>query len=100
MLEDLRRRAGRFGLDVLMVNVWEHVEAAEEAVRFAAIHGLQGPLYLDDKGYMKSLCLSGVPMNLLVDVDGTVKGVGMTTPAELEEALPLLGIRWSQLPLA
>lgn len=75
-----------------MVNVWEHVAASEEAVRFCDIHGLTGPLLVDDRRYMKSLGVSGVPFNVLVDSDGTVRGVGYTTPEEIEEALPLLGL--------
>lgn len=93
MLEGLRRRAGRFGLEVVMVNVWEHVAAREEALKFCGVHGLTGPLVLDDRSYRKSIGVSGVPYNILVDADGTVRGAGFTTPAELEAALPLLGIR-------
>lgn len=75
-----------------MVNVWEHVGAREEAIQFADIYQLDGPLTVDDSGYMKSLGLSGVPMNLFVDEDGTVRGAGFTTPEELERGLPLLGV--------
>lgn len=88
----MRNRAGRFGLDVVMMNVWEHVAARDEAVRFADIYGLTAPLTVDDGGYMKSLGLSGVPMNVLVDETGVVRGVGFTTPEEFEDALPLLGL--------
>ena len=92
MIEKVRRRASRFGLEVIMVNVWEHVAAREEALRFCDIWGLSGPLALDDRRYMKSLGLSGVPFNLLIDEAGVVRGAGFTTPEEIEQALPLLGL--------
>ena len=92
MIEKVRRRASRFGLEVIMVNVWEHVAAREEALRFCDIWGLSGPLALDDRHYMKSLGLSGVPFNLLIDEAGVVRGAGFTTPEEIEQALPLLGL--------
>lgn len=92
MIERVRRRAGRFGLEVIMVNVWEHVAAREEALRFCDIWGLSGPLALDDRHYMKSLGLSGVPFNLLIDEAGVVRAAGFTTPEEIEQALPLLGL--------
>ena len=75
-----------------MVNVWEHVAARDEALRFCDIYGLSGPLAVDDCRYMKSLDLSGVPFNLLVDETGVVRGAGFTTPEEIERALPLLGL--------
>ena len=75
-----------------MVNVWEHVAAQEEALRFCDIYRLSGPLALDDRRYMKSLGISGVPYNVLVDEGGIVRGVGFTTPEEIDSALPLLGL--------
>lgn len=75
-----------------MVNVWEHVGAAEEAVRFSEIYGLTGPLAVDDRRYMKSIGVSGVPYNVLVDESGIIRGVGFTSPEEIEDALPLLGL--------
>lgn len=84
-----------------MVNVWEHVGAREEALNFCAIHGLSGPLTVDDRRYMESLGIAGVPFNLLVDEAGVVRGAGFTTPEELDSALPLLGLpRLSELPEA
>lgn len=82
-----------------MVNVWEHVAAQEEALKFCDIYGLTGPLAVDDHRYMKSLGVSGVPFNVLVDADGIVRGAGFTTPEEIEQALPLLGLPpLSELP--
>ena len=92
MLEEVRRRSGQLGLDIVMVNVWEHVNATEEARHFCNIHGLEGTVLIDETNEYceKSLGISGVPMNLLVDAEGIVREVGATTPAELEDAMQRL----------
>lgn len=90
-MEEVRRRAGQFGLDIVMVNVWEHVNAREEALNFCQIHSIEGPVVIDEHSeYIAQLGLRGVPMNVVVDESGTVQAVGATTPDEIRETLTKL----------
>ena len=74
-----------------MINVWESVDAASEARNFAAIWGLEGTMLLDETGeYAARLGIHGVPCNVVVDAQGLVRAVGMTTPEELNQAVSSL----------
>ena len=74
-----------------MVNVWESVNPVREARQFAALYGAAGPVLVDETGELATLLgIRGVPMNVFVDVDGTVCEVGATTPDELREAITRL----------
>jgi hypothetical protein len=90
----LRRRAGRFGLDILLINVWESADAAWEAQNFCDIWGITGTVLLDETGdYTRRLGIRGVPTNVFVDADGTVREVGATAkPALYRATAELLGI--------
>ena len=71
-----------------MVNVWEHVNARDEALHFCKIHNLQGPVLLDATGeYVDRLGLRGVPINVVVNKQGIVQAVGTTTPDEVRVTL-------------
>ena len=84
MVESLRRRAGRFGLDIVLVNVWEGAGAAEEAAAYCERWSLGGTVLLDDTGaYARALGIRGVPTNVFVDATGVVRHVGATTSDEL-----------------
>ncbi len=84
----MRRRAGRFGLEIINVNIWEHRDAREEAAHFCEVHGIGGTVLLDESGeYAEQLGIRGVPMNVLVDRDGVVRQVGATTPDEIRKSL-------------
>ena len=75
-------------LDLVMINVWEHIKPTEEAVHFCSIHKLQNPVLIDAQGeYMTRLGLRGVPINILVNKKGIVQEVGMTTPDEVKATL-------------
>ncbi len=88
MLEEVRKQAGRFGLDIVMVNVWEHVDARKEAQQFCEVHGIDGTVLIDETGeYAEKLGINGVPFNLLVDGKGIVQSVGVTTPDEMRHSL-------------
>lgn len=88
MLEALRRRTGQFGLDVVMINVWEHHEAATEARQFCQVHGLSGTVLLDETAeYLGRLKVRGVPFNFLIDESGVVRAAGITHPSDIETAL-------------
>lgn len=70
-----------------MVNVWESVDSAAEACRFADLYGAEGPVLVDETGeYAAAVGLRGVPFNFFVDGDGTVVEAGATTPEELHAA--------------
>lgn len=84
MLEALRRRAGRFGLHLVLVNVWEGVGAAQEAARYCDMWGIQATVLLDEAAqYARTLGVRGVPTNVFVDGAGIVRGFGASTAAEL-----------------
>ncbi len=74
-----------------MINIWESVDAVAEARNFAAVWGLEGTILLDETGrYAGRLGIRGVPSNVVVDSGGLVRAIGVTTPAELEEAVSSL----------
>jgi hypothetical protein len=74
-----------------MVNVWEHVNAREEARHFAKVHNIQGPILIDARGeYIDLLGIRGVPVNVVVDKKGIVRSVGVTTPNEIRATLTRL----------
>ncbi len=89
MVESLRRRAGRFGLDVLLVNIWEGGVgvAAEEASGYCQRWGIDGTVLLDAAAeYTRVLGVRGVPTNVFVDERGMVRALGATTSEELVDA--------------
>ncbi len=74
-----------------MVNVWEHVNARDEAVHFCKVHNIQGPVLIDASGeYIERLGLRGVPINVIVNKKGIVQAVGTTTPDEVRATLTKL----------
>jgi nucleotide-binding universal stress UspA family protein len=84
VLEALRRRAGRFGLDVVMVNVWEGPGAADEVRRYCELWGIDATVLLDVAArYARGVGVRGVPTNVFVDEHGTVQSVGATTFEQL-----------------
>jgi hypothetical protein len=86
-MEDLRRRTGRSGLEIVSVNVWEGTDAFAEARGFCELWGMDGTVLVDERGELPDLLgLRGVPTNVFVDADGTVTDVGVATPDELVTA--------------
>jgi hypothetical protein len=75
------------------VDVWEGTGAYKEARTFCELWGIKGTVLVDEAGQLvEQLGIRGVPTNILVDADGTVKVVGASTPRELEAAVgELLG---------
>jgi hypothetical protein len=91
VLEEVRRRTARSGLDIVMINVWESVDARTEARNFASVWGVGGAVLLDETGeYAAGLGIRGVPTNVLVGEDGVVRAVGATAPGELNAAVDAL----------
>ena len=84
MLEALRRASDRFGLDIILVSVWEGADAAIEARQYCEMWGLQATVLLDETAaYARSLGVRGVPTDVFVDEGGMVRAVGATGPQEL-----------------
>jgi hypothetical protein len=87
----VRKRAAKYGLEIVMVNVWEHVDPRREALHFCKIHSIEGTVLLDETGeYINRLGLRGVPHNVVVDKKGIVRAVGVTTPDEVRATLTKL----------
>jgi hypothetical protein len=69
------------------VNVWEGVNALEEARSFCELWGVDGTVLLDESGELaRAVGVRGVPTNVFVDSDGTVIAVGAVSPDDLEAA--------------
>lgn len=91
MLEALRRETSRFGLDIILIDVWEGVDARSEADFFRQVWDIQGTILLDETGdYARSLGIRGVPTNVVVDAEGIVRAVGVTAPDELHPVIDAL----------
>ncbi len=102
MVESLRRRAGQFGLDIVLVNIWEGHGAAEEVSGYCQRWDLQGSVLLDETAeYARMLGVRGVPTNVFVDERGIVQAVGATSEKDLmREAVrlePRLGSHQQEL---
>lgn len=53
--------------------------------------GIEGTVLLDESGeYARSLGVRGVPTNLVVDADGTVRAFGVSRLDELRQAIDLM----------
>jgi thioredoxin-like negative regulator of GroEL len=84
VIESLRRRADQFGLDIVLVNVWEGSGAAEEADAYRQRWGIDATILLDETAaYARRLGVRGVPTNVFVDRAGTVSAFGASTSEEL-----------------
>jgi hypothetical protein len=85
VLEDLRRRTDRSGLEIILLNVWEGRDARTEAMQFCELWGIPGTVLVDEDGSAAELLgVRGVPTNIFVAENGVVMAVGASTPAELE----------------
>jgi len=90
-LEEVRKRARPFGLEILLVNVFEHSEAEKHARHFCEVHGVRGAVLMDaGEGYANQLGIRGVPINVIVDKRGIVRSVGTTSPDEVRATLTRL----------
>jgi hypothetical protein len=102
VVESLRRRASQFGLDIVLVNIWEGQGAVEEASGYCQRWDIQGSVLLDETAdYARTLGVRGVPTNVFVDDRGIVQAVGATNQKELvREAVrlePRLGSHHQEL---
>ncbi len=67
------------------MNVWEGVNARNEARQFCDLWGIPPTVLVDEDGALAGrLGIRGVPANVFVEADGTVIGVGASVPEDLE----------------
>jgi hypothetical protein len=70
---------------VILIDVWEGGNAAQRVQDYCELWGVEGTVLLDESGaYAELLGVRGVPTNVLVDSDGTVRAFGAGNPDELE----------------
>jgi hypothetical protein len=76
---------------VVLVDIWEGTEPRPEVERFCDMWGIKGPILLDPKAELaNTLGVRGVPTNVVVDSDGTVRAFGAARLDELERAVEQL----------
>ena len=82
------REESRSGLEIVLVDIWEGTEPRPEVERFCEMWGIKGPILLDPNAELATtLGVRGVPTNVVVDSDGTVRAVGAARLEELEQAI-------------
>lgn len=70
------------------MNIWEGTEPRPEVERFCDMWGIKGPILLDRAGELATeLGVRGVPTNVVVDSDGTIRAFGAARLDELEQAI-------------
>ena len=73
---------------MIHIDIWEGSDPKPEVERFCEMWGLGGTVLLDEAGdYARSLGVRGVPTNLVVDADGTVRAFGVSRLDELDRAI-------------
>ena len=82
------REETRSGLEIVLVDIWEGTEPRPEVQRFCEMWGIKGPILLDSNLELAgALGVRGVPTNVAVDSDGTVRAFGAARLEELEQAI-------------
>ena len=82
------REGARSGLEVVLVDIWEGTQPRPEVERFCEMWGIKGPILLDPNAELATtLGVRGVPTNVVVDSDGTVRAFGAARLEELEQAI-------------
>jgi hypothetical protein len=75
----------------VLVDIWEGTEPRPEVERFCDMWGIKGPILLDPEARLAAeLGVRGVPTNVIVDSDGTVREFGAARLDELEHAIESL----------
>jgi hypothetical protein len=73
---------------VVLVDIWEGTEPRPEVERFCDMWGIKGPILLDPSGELaNTIGVRGVPTNVVVDPDGTIRAFGAARLEELEQAI-------------
>jgi hypothetical protein len=82
------REEARSGPEVVLVDIWEGTEPRPEVERFCEMWGIKGPILLDPGLELAgALGVRGVPTNVVVDSDGTIRAFGAARLEELEQAI-------------
>ena len=82
------REGARSGLEIVLVDIWEGTEPRPEVERFCDMWGIKGPILLDPGAERAgTLGVRGVPTNVAVDSDGTIRAFGAARLDELEQAI-------------
>ena len=82
------REESRSGLEIVLVDIWEGTEPRPEVERFCEMWGIKGPILLDPRLELAgALGVRGVPTNVVVDSDGTIRAFGAARLDELEQAI-------------
>ena len=85
------REGSRSGLEIVLVDIWEGTAPRPEVERFCEMWGIKGPILLDPGLELAGvLGVRGVPTNVVVDSDGTVRAFGAARLDELEQAIDQL----------
>ena len=72
----------------MLVDIWEGTAPRPEVQRFCEMWGIKGPILLDPAGELATtLGVRGVPTNVVVDSDGTIRAFGAARLDELEQAI-------------
>ena len=70
------------------MDIWEGTEPRPEVERFCEMWGIKGPILLDPAAELATtLGVRGVPTNVVVDSDGTIRAFGAARLDELEQAI-------------
>jgi len=73
---------------VVLVDIWEGTAPRPEGERFCDMWGIKGPILLDPSAELATtLGVRGVPTNVVVDSDGTIRAFGAARLDELEQAI-------------
>ena len=71
-----------------MIDVYEGTDPRPEVERFCEMWDVRGTILLDETAeYARSLGVRGVPTNVVVDSDGTIRAFGAARLEELEQAI-------------
>jgi hypothetical protein len=82
------REAARSGPEIILVDIWEGTAPRPEVERFCEMWGIKGPILLDPGLELAgALGVRGVPTNVAVDADGTIRAFGAARLDELEQAI-------------
>jgi hypothetical protein len=75
----------------VLVDIWEGTDPQPEVERFCDLWGIEGTILVDDTAELaRKLGIRGVPTNVLVDSDGTIREIGATELGELYRAVDRL----------
>ena len=73
---------------MVLVNIWEGTDPRPEIARFRELWDFGGTILMDETAaFAEQLGVRGVPTNVVVDSDGTIRAFGAARLDELEQAI-------------